>query len=144
MGVLDGEEFDRWRSQAERTMATAGLAAGGGSHGWACSLYEHAAQLAVKGLLHGVGEEAWGHDLPQLVARATAALGETWPSVAEVAEELSRHYIPARYPDAHPSGTPEDHYNALSSDLARSYAERVLGAVDAAWAVLHRPGDDRR
>ncbi|HEV2069553.1 MAG TPA: HEPN domain-containing protein [Acidimicrobiales bacterium] len=143
MGLLDGEEFDRWRSQAERTMATARLAVAGDSHGWACFLYEQAAQLAVKGLLHGVGEEAWGHDLPQLVARAAAALDQRWPGVAEVAEELSRHYIPARYPDAHPSGTPEDHYNALSSDLARGYAEWVLGAVDASWASLHEPGDEQ-
>lgn len=143
MGLLDGDEFDRWRSQAERTMATARLAAAGSSHGWACFLYEQAAQLAVKGLLHGVGEEAWGHDLPQLVARAAAALDQRWPGVAEVAEELSRHYIPARYPDAHPSGTPEDHYNALSSELARGYAERILGAVDATWASLQEPGDER-
>jgi HEPN domain-containing protein len=144
MGLLDGDEFDRWRSQAELTIATAHLAADGGSHGWACFLCEQASQLAVKGILYAVGVEAWGHDLPRLVERAAEALDEQWLGVAEVAEELSRHYIPARYPDAHPSGTPEDHYNSLSSDQAFDYAGRVLGAVDGAWARLQEPEDDER
>lgn len=136
MAVLDHPEFERWRAQAEITVATARLAIAGGSHGWACFLCEQAAQLAVKGLLHGVGAEAWGHDLPQLVARAAAALEADWSQVADPAEELSRHYIPARYPDAYPAGTPEDHYNATSSGLAMGYAADVLAMVDTAWSTL--------
>jgi len=136
MGVLDHVEFDRWRSQADRTVATARLAAGGDSHGWACFLCEQAAQLAVKGLLHAIGEEAWGHDLPQLVARAAGSVGIDRSAVADAADELSRHYIPARYPDAHPAGTADEHYNATSSRLAFDYVEVVLGAVDDAWRAL--------
>jgi len=143
MGLLDRAEFDRWRSQADRTVATARLAAGGDSHGWACFLCEQAAQLAVKGLLHAIGEPAWGHDLPQLAARAAQSLGPEHLAVADAAEELPRHYIPARYPDAHPSGTPEDHYNATSSRLAFEYVAAVLDAVDEAWRALAAADDGR-
>lgn len=144
VGVLDRPEFDRWRSQAERTVVTARLAADGGSHGWACFLCEQAAQLAVKGLLHAVGEEAWGHDLTQLVDRAARSVDADWSAVADQADELSRHYIPARYPDAHPSGTPDEHYNAMSSRLAFEYVTAVLDAVDAAWLALgHADGGIR-
>ncbi len=142
MGVLDRPEFDRWRSQADRTHDTARLVADGASHGWACFLCEQAAQLAVKGLLHAIGEEAWGHDLPQLVVRAAGALGADWSTVTDAAEELSRHYIPARYPDAHPSGTPYDHYNPTSSRLAFGYADAVIDAVDAAWGQLREADGD--
>jgi len=148
VGVLDRPEFDRWRAQADRTLAAARLVAEGDSHGWACFLCEQSAQLAVKGLLHAIGEEAWGHDLPQLVARATDALGGDapsaidWSMVADAADELSRHYIPARYPDAHPSGTPFDHYNATSSRLAFEYAATILGAVDAGWETLQAADAD--
>ncbi|MGH9156901.1 MAG: HEPN domain-containing protein [Acidimicrobiales bacterium] len=142
MGLLDRPEFDRWRAQAELTLATAGMAARGGSHGWACFLCEQGAQLAVKGLLHAVGAEAWGHDLPQLVARAARELDADWTSVADAADELSRHYIPARYPDAHPSGTPEDHYNPTSSGLAFGYASAVLAMVDSTWVDLGRADAD--
>ncbi|MDQ6837065.1 MAG: HEPN domain-containing protein [Actinomycetota bacterium] len=143
MGVLDRPEFDRWRSQAGRTLDTAHLVADGGSHGWACFLCEQAAQLGVKGLLHSIGEEAWGHDLPQLVVRGAGALGADWSTVADAAEELSRHYIPARYPDAHPSGTPYDHYNPTSSRLAFGYTDAVLGAVDEAWRQLREADGER-
>jgi len=136
MGLVDRPEFDRWRSQAEATIATAHLAADGGSHGWACFLCEQAAQLAVKGLLHAIGEPAWGHDLPELVGRVSQTLGADWADVSDPADELSRHYIPARYPDAHPSGTPHDHYNPTSSGLAFGYAATVLHAVDRAWGAI--------
>jgi len=144
MGVLDRAEFGRWRLQADRTVEAARLVADGGSHGWACFLCEQAAQLAVKGLLHAIGEEAWGHDLPQLVVRAAGALGADWSTITDEAEELSRHYIPARYPDAHPAGTPYDHYNPISSRLAFDYAEAVLAAVDAAWRALCEADGDTR
>lgn len=141
MGLIDRSEFGRWRAQAERTVETAQLAADGGSHGWACFLCEQAAQLAVKGLLHSVGEEAWGHDLPQLVDRASRSLAANW-GIGDAADELSRHYIPARYPDAHPSGTPDEHYNITSSTLAFSYAREIIDAVDEAWAALQFADED--
>ncbi|MDQ6928942.1 MAG: HEPN domain-containing protein [Actinomycetota bacterium] len=136
MGLTDRSEFDRWRAQAGHTLKTARLAADGGSNGWACFLCEQAAQLAVKGLLHSTGEDAWGHDLPQLVERASQTLQTDWTSIADAADELSRHYIPARYPDAHPSGTPDEHYNATSTRLAFSYAEAIIDAVDERWRSL--------
>jgi len=144
MGLLDRPEFDRWRAQADRTLDTARMVADGDSHGWACFLCEQAAQLAVKGLLHAIGEEAWGHDLPQLVVRAAASVDADWSTITDAAEELSRHYIPARYPDAHPSGTPFDHYNATSSRLAFGYAATVVDAVDSVWATLCEADGDVR
>lgn len=54
---------------------------------------------------------------------------------------LSRHYIPARHPDAHPSGAPGSHYREADATQALADAERVLGAVDGAWAALgQEPG----
>ncbi|MDP8957788.1 MAG: HEPN domain-containing protein, partial [Actinomycetota bacterium] len=71
---LDEEEFRRWRDQAARALEAARLAGEGGQHEWACFLSEQAAQLAVKGLLHGAGLEAWGHDLTLLSSRVAAEL----------------------------------------------------------------------
>jgi len=49
---------------------------------------------------------------------------------------------PPGYPDAHPSGTPYDHYNPTSSRLAFGYADAVLDAVDAAWRQLREADGD--
>ena len=42
------------------------------------------------------------------------------------ARELDRHYIPSRYPDAHPSGTPHEAYDEETSKRAIKAAEEVV------------------
>ena len=134
---LDGEEFERWRRQADSAADTAGLARAGGRAEWACFLSEQAAQLAVKALLHGTGLEAWGHDLTVLCARAQAELGRAWPPrLGDAAARLARHYIATRYPDAMPSGAPATHYTDADAAQAEDDARAVLHAVDQAWRTL--------
>lgn len=137
MVPLDEAEFDRWRGQAARALRTATLAADGGEHGWACFMAEQAVQLGVKGLLHGVGTAAWGHDLVTLEATVAAELGDAWSGqLADAAARLSRHYIATRYPDAHASGEPGDHYRPSDAAQALTDARAVLAAIDTAWARL--------
>ncbi|MGH8875671.1 MAG: HEPN domain-containing protein [Acidimicrobiia bacterium] len=132
---LDHYEFERWREQASRALDAAELVRGRPE--WACFLSEQAAQLAVKALLHGIGEGAWGHDLTVLVARAAAALEEAWdPGLGNVAARLSRHYIPTRYPDAHPTGPPGAHYTDLDAEQALADARLVLETVGVAWQTV--------
>src|SRR5688500_8337850 len=101
---LDEEEFRRWRAEGDRALAGARLQADAGLHNWACFAAEQAAQLAVRGLLHGLGRGPWGHDLPQL-GQSLADAGVSIPMAVEDAlRRLGRHYIPARYPDAHAAG----------------------------------------
>lgn len=50
--------------------------------------------------------------------------------------------FPPRYPDAHPSGTPDEHYNATSSTLAFSYAREIMDTVDEAWRALQSADED--
>ncbi|MGQ0804229.1 MAG: HEPN domain-containing protein [Actinomycetota bacterium] len=132
---LDHPEFSRWREQSVAARETAELARAGDRHDWACFLYEQAAQLALKGLLHGAGLDAWGHDVTVLAARAAANLGAGW-DVGEASARLSRHYIAARYPDAHAGGAPAAHYTAADSTQAAADADEVVAAVDRAWQEL--------
>jgi HEPN domain-containing protein len=97
-----------------------------------------AAQLAVKGLLHGCGAPAWGPDLVPLGQAARATVGTSWPSSLDPrCARLSRHYITSRYPDASPSGSPAQHYTAVDASQALEDAGALLGAVDAAWRELN-------
>jgi HEPN domain-containing protein len=134
---LDRDEFERWRAQSMSAAETALLARRGGRHEWACFLWEQAAQLATKGLLHGMGLDAWGHDLTVLGARVAETLGKGWPPEAnEAAARLSRHYIPTRYPDAHPSGAPSSHYTEADAIQAESDARCIFETMDRAWTAL--------
>lgn len=133
---LDNEEFDRWRAEAERALTGARVQAGAGLHNWACFAAEQAAQLAAKALLHGLGRGPWGHDLVRLGELVEAAGIHLPPDVLDVMRRLGRHYIPARYPDAHASGPAGAHYGPADSTEAIGDAERVLRFVDAAWRAL--------
>ncbi len=132
---LDAAEFRRWRDQAESALAAARVLAAT-QPAWACFCSEQAAQLAVKGLLHAAGLEAWGHDLVELESRLRAPLGDEWSGASDPALRLARHYIPTRYPDAHPGGAPAARYEHADAMAAMSDVEALIGAIDAAWAQI--------
>jgi len=136
--AYDGPELERWRGHARAAADLAAVAAAA-SPSWSCFLSEQAAQLALKGLLHAVGEQAaaWGDDLGPIERRTAAVFGADWPpELAEVALRLGRHYQPARYPDAHPGGGPDEHYSAGDARQAAADTAAMLAAVDAVTAAL--------
>lgn len=135
-GLRDEAEFARWRAEAGRALEAARVQADAGLHNWACFAAEQAAQLAAKALLHGLGRGPWGHDLVRLGELATAWGVALREEVLDAMRRLGRHYIPARYPDAHPSGPAAAHYAASDSAEAIRDAESVLDAVDEAWRLL--------
>lgn len=135
--MVDTSEFERWREAADVARRAAHVQTDATFYNWACFLAEQAAQLAVKGLLHGIGAAGWGHDLVQLGEDIVAAIGDAIPADAAAAlRRLSRHYIPARYPDAHPSGSPGMHYGSDDAQHALTDLTVVLQLVDDLWARL--------
>jgi HEPN domain-containing protein len=133
---IDEEEFRRWRDEADRAVAAARLQAEAGFHNWACFAAEQAAQLAMKALLHGLGRGPWGHDLPRLGELADQAGIKVPAEVVDALRRLGRHYIPARYPDAHASGPPGTHYGEADAEEALQDAGAILGFVDQTWESL--------
>lgn len=133
---LDEEEFRRWREEADRALASARVQSDAGLHNWACFSAEQAAQLAVKGLLHGLARGPWGHDLARLGDMLREAGVEVSSDAMDRMRRLGRHYIPARYPDAHASGPASAHYGAADSAEALDDAEALLAVVDGIWESL--------
>lgn len=133
---LDDEEFERWRTEADRALAAARLQRDGGLHNWACFTAEQGAQLAVKALLHGMGRGPWGHDLARLGDRVREAGLELPVEIAEAMHRLGRHYIAARYPDAHASGPPGAHYTESDAVAAIGDAEAIAHFIDGSWRAI--------
>jgi HEPN domain-containing protein len=133
---LDVDEYTRWRTEADRALRHAELAADDGLHNWACFAAEQAAQLAVKALLHGVGRGPWGHDLVALGDELERSGLQMPQDVRDSLMRLGRHYMPARYPDAHPAGSPGGHYSAADAKQALEDARAVLRLVDGGWDDL--------
>ncbi len=120
-----------WFRQAERDLEQAVDSQTAGRHEWTCFAAQQAAEKAVKALHLARGQEAWGH----VVARLLQELPE--PPPAELVERgrvLDNFYIPARYPDSHPEGSPFEHFGPLQSQDALDHARTILTFVRDALA----------
>lgn len=134
-----------WFRQGERDLAHARNALEDGDHEWACFAAQQGAEKAVKAVFQKLGGDAWGHSvaalleaLPRRNSGQSPHLDET---LLDAAKELDKHYIPARYPNAHPQGAPYESYTQGEAERAISNGERIIQYCSG---VLAGPvGNDR-
>ena len=136
MSVVDEPEFQRWRANGRAALEGARAQRDAGVHQWACFNCEQGAQLALKGLLHGIGAAPWGHDLLDLARKANDAGLKIPDRIDESLRRLDRYYIQTRYPDAYASGEVGTRYREDESAEAIADAEGVLAWVDQTWESM--------
>ena len=90
----------------------------------------------MKGLLHGLGRAPWGHDLDRFGHMVSAAGVDVSEPIVDAMHRLTRHYIPSRYPDAHPGGEPGEHYGAHDAEQAITDAVAIFAFVDQTWEAV--------
>ncbi len=97
----------------------------------AAAFYAHqAAEKAIKALLYHVNEAPWGHSIRELLQRYFVKISrEANEKLLTLARELDRHYIPSRYPNALPSGTPHEAYDEETSIRALKASEEIIEYV---------------
>lgn len=96
---------------------------------WACFSAQQAAEKAVKAVVQRLGGEAWGHSVADLL-QALAERHDVSEDLLDGALELDKSYIPTRYPDAHPSGSPGERYTRSEAKRHIDHAERILTFCD--------------
>jgi len=79
----------------------------------------------VKAVFQKIGAEAWGHSVADLLAELSKRY-QVSEELIGWALELDKAYIPARYPDAHPSGSPRNRYTKEEARRLISYAEEIV------------------
>ena len=114
-----------WFNQAVRDLEQAGDSQRTGRHEWACFASHQAAEKAVKALHLHLKQEAWGHVVAQLLEQLPVELGVSQELIEE-GRVLDNYYIPTRYPNGHPSGSPFEHYGILQSNQAIDYASEII------------------
>lgn len=114
-----------WLDQAKSDLAHAQQDTRTGFHDWACFSSQQAAEKAVKAVFQKIGAEAWGHSVADLLVEL--GRNNTVPAtIREHGLELDKAYIPTRYPDSHPSGSPTTRYTQSEAERLVSYAENVI------------------
>ncbi len=114
-----------WMDQAESDLRHAKSDVDAGFYDWACFSAQQAAEKAAKAAFQAMGAEAWGHAVADLLGELGRR--QAVPEVLiEAGLELDKAYIPARYPNAHPSGSPQSRYTKTEATRLIGYAEDVV------------------
>jgi HEPN domain-containing protein len=104
------EEALRWFEEGENDISTAKILLEHEKYNPSAFYSQQAAEKVLKGLLLAYNEATWGHSVLSLLRRLDEIMDVDINEIEQCAKELDRHYIPSRYPDAYPSGRPEDYY----------------------------------
>lgn len=123
-------ESERWFSEALWDLETAKILHEQRRYNAACFYAHQAAGMAVKSLIISRNESPWGHGIRTLLERYSHISGEDVSSLLPRARELDRHYIPSRYPNAHPQGSPHEAYDEETSNKALRDAEEIVRFVE--------------
>jgi HEPN domain-containing protein len=96
-----------------------------GYYNWACFSAQQAAEKAVKAAFQKIGAEAWGHSIADLLQELSRRY-QVPPEMMDLALELDKAYIPTRYPNAHPSGSPRSRYTRAEAERLIEYATKIV------------------
>jgi HEPN domain-containing protein len=128
-----------WMNQALRDLDQAEASMQADRHEWACFAAHQATEKALKALNLALGQQAWGHTLTRLWAAVPDKAG-LQPAPPGAIEDrlrlLDGFYIPTRYPDSYPEGTPGEHFGRLQSEQGLSHANAIIQWARAAMAEL--------
>lgn len=122
-----------WFRQGVRDLEQAKDSRESNRHEWACFAAHQAAEKAVKALHLHRAQEAWGHVVAQLLMDLPEDI-EVPTELVDKARVLDGYYIPARYPNGHPSGAPFEHYGQLQSGESIRYAREIIEFARAQMA----------
>ncbi|MHA1699973.1 MAG: HEPN domain-containing protein [Promethearchaeota archaeon] len=114
-----------WLRQAEKDLQHAEHCIQHEDFEWACFSAQQAAEKATKALFYSVNIEAWGHSVSKLLSNLPNNVKPT-QALIDFAKELDKHYIPSRYPNAHPSGAPMDYYTKIEAERAVNHAKKII------------------
>lgn len=124
-----------WISQAHSDLEHARYALKGEFYEWASFSSQQAAEKAAKAVFQKLGGEAWGHSVSDLL-QVLAEEHEVPDDLVDAALELDKAYIPTRYPDAHPSGTPRQRYTKNEAERLVHHADQILQFCDDFLSAL--------
>lgn len=114
-----------WMDEAQGDLEHARNDVKGGFYNWACFSAQQGAEKAIKAVFQRIGAEAWGHSVADLLKE----LSEQHPlseGLMDGALELDKAYIPACYPNAHPSGSPRSRYTIQEAERLICHAQRIV------------------
>jgi HEPN domain-containing protein len=126
MSDQNRDEALRWLRQAENDLAAARTLTDGGFYAQGCFYAQQAGEKALKAALFSRGERPWRVHSVQKLAETCSDQDETAAPLVDQGRLLDRFYIPTRYPNGLPAGTPAEAFVEDDAQQALRAAEAVL------------------
>ena len=118
------ERSKDWLKQAERDLEHAKMDLKEGYYEWACFSARQAAEKALKALYQSLGKIAWGHSILGLLDGLKDEFNVE--NLINCAKVLDKYYIPTRYPNGFPSGSPSDYFTEKDAKEAIENASKII------------------
>ena len=122
---LPMERSQDWIYEAQGDLEHAQSDMERGYYNWACFSAQQAAEKAVKAAFQKIGAEVWGHSVADLLEELSER-HSTQRELIEYGLELDKAYVPTRYPNAHPSGSPRNRYTEREAKRHIEYASAIV------------------
>ncbi len=90
--------------------------------------------MAVKALFRTMGADAWGHSVARLLRDLPDSIAIDEQILAS-ARVLDRHYVPARYPNGLPAGTPREAFDGNDAEEAIRAARSIVEFCESEMAA---------
>ncbi|RLG00819.1 DNA-binding protein [Thermococci archaeon] len=119
------ERSKDWIDEAEGDLEHAKSDLEHGFYNWACFSAQQSAEKAMKAVFQRMHAEAWGHSAFDLL-KELSKRHKVPEDLIDKALELDKAYIPTRYPNAHPSGSPRRRYTKEEAMRLIKYAEEIF------------------
>jgi len=114
-----------WIKQAKRDLENAEYELKGAFYEWACFLSQQSAEKAVKAVFQRLGADAFGHSVAGLLQEMPSHLTPA-REILDMAKELDKAYIPTRYPNVHPQGSPFEAYTQEEARRLIGHARKIV------------------
>ncbi|MEW5693950.1 MAG: HEPN domain-containing protein [Candidatus Hydrogenedentota bacterium] len=125
------ELFKRWFASSKDDLDAANWMMEGGFYHNACFFSQQCIEKALKAYLYLQGERnIWGHST-YLVALSCCNYNDNFSTFFEDFKKIDRFYIPTRYPNGIPAGTPRENYIKSDSLYAISIAEKLIQFINS-------------
>ncbi|MCS7180835.1 MAG: HEPN domain-containing protein [bacterium] len=119
------ERSKDWIEEAENDIKHAENDLKSGFYNWACFSAQQAGEKAVKGVFQKLGVDIWGHSVSDLLLELSKKI-KVPKNLIEISYELDKAYIPTRYPDVFPSGSPKDKYTKKEAERLIKYGKKIV------------------
>jgi len=125
----DKEEVRRWLETAKEDLETAKGLITIGRYPIACFMAQQSAEKAMKAFLYSKGEgNIRGHSVFELSEKAESH-DSSFNSIQPSTSSIDSYYLPTRYPNSLPGGTPYDIYGLKNAQDAIKDAEEIVNFI---------------